>query len=211
MSGEGASTTDEYLAALPPDRRAALTTVRQIVRDNLPPGFEEGMIWDAMCWYIPLSRYADTYNGKPLGLLGLSSMKQHMSLYLMAVYGDPALRKWFEQAFRKAGKPLVMGKSCVRFKSLDDLPLDVIAEVIGKVSVDEYIAQVEKAQAKTTRGKKKAAAKKKAVAKKTPAKKAAKKTPAKKATAKKAAKKATAKKKSPAKKSPAKQAAKKAR
>jgi len=130
----------DYLAALAPDRRKALAAVRKVIRANLPTGYKEGPLFGMIGYYIPLSRFADTYNGQPLCIAALASQASYMSLYLMGVYGDAKLRVAFERDFRAAGKKLNMGKSCVRFKSADDLPLDVIGKAIAAVSVDGYIA-----------------------------------------------------------------------
>src|SRR5262245_58618690 len=99
-------------------------------------------------YYVPLSRFPDTYNGQPLALAGLAAQKQYFSLYLMRVYGDPKMRDWFESEYAKAGKKLDMGKSCVRFQSADDLPLDIIGKVIASTSVDEYVEVYEAARPK---------------------------------------------------------------
>jgi hypothetical protein len=138
-----ARSVDEYIASLPDDRRSALATVRDVVRANLPGGFEEGMQHGMIGWYVPLSRYPDTYNGEPLCMAGLASQKGYMSLYLIAVYTDDEMRRRFEDEYRRSGKKLDMGKSCVRFKSLDDLPLDVVGRVIAALDVDEFIARIE--------------------------------------------------------------------
>jgi hypothetical protein len=94
-------------------------------------------------WYVPLERYPDTYNGQPLGLAALASQKNYMTLYLNTVYGDPDTERWFHDRWAETGKKLDMGKSCVRFRRLDDLPLEVIGETIGRVSVDQYIERYE--------------------------------------------------------------------
>lgn len=137
------STVKEYLADLPPDRRAALEKVRNVVLANLPKGFEEGMQYGMIGYYVPLSRYPTTYNGQPLGIAALASQKNYMSLYLMSVYAEPELRSWFEEAWAASGKKLDMGKSCVRFKSVDDLPLDVVGEAISRVSLERFVATFE--------------------------------------------------------------------
>src|SRR5262245_30662402 len=134
-----ANTPDDYLAALPADRRAAIAAVRRVVLDNIPKGFEEMMGYGMIGYCVPLSRFPNTYNGQPLAIVGLASQKNYMSLYLMSVYGHEPTRRWFEDAYKKSGKKLDMGKSCVRFKTLDDLPLDVIAEAVGKVSLEAYL------------------------------------------------------------------------
>jgi uncharacterized protein YdhG (YjbR/CyaY superfamily) len=134
-----ARTVDDYLASLPPDRRAALEAVRETVLANLPSGFEEGMSYGMIGWYVPLETFPDTYNGQPLGLAALASQKNHMSLYLNNVYGDPATEAWFRERWAKTGKKLDMGKSCVRFRRLDDLPLDVIGETIARATLNRYV------------------------------------------------------------------------
>jgi uncharacterized protein YdhG (YjbR/CyaY superfamily) len=138
------STVDDYVASLPPDRRDAIATVRKVVKQNLPAGFEEGVQFRMISWYVPLAKYPDTYNGQPLMLASLAAQKGYNAIYLLSVYGDPALQKWFVDAYKRSGKKLDMGKSCVRFKTLEDLPLDVVGEAIAKVSYDDFIAQYEK-------------------------------------------------------------------
>jgi uncharacterized protein YdhG (YjbR/CyaY superfamily) len=154
MATSDASTVKEYLASLPPERRTALEKVRRVIRKNLPAGFKEGMQYGLIGYHVPFSRLAHTYNDEPLTIAGLGSQKNYMSLYLMSVYGSPKLRRWFEQEYRKSGKKLDMGKSCVRFRSLDDLPLDLIGKAIAAVSVDDYVATYEASR----RGKRGAAA-----------------------------------------------------
>ena len=138
-----ATTVEQYLATLPADRRAAIAAVRDTVNANLPDGYVEGLQHGMIGWYVPLERYPNTYNGQPLGIAALASQKSHMALYLMTVYGDPTLENWFKRAYADAGKPLDMGKSCVRFKSLDAIPLAVIGETIAKVPVDAFLARYE--------------------------------------------------------------------
>jgi hypothetical protein len=173
------TTIDEYLASLPEDRRVAISRVRETVNANLPAGYEEGLQYGMIGWYVPLSRYPDTYNGQPLAVANLGSQKNHMAIYLTSVYGDPTLEKWFRDAYAAAGKKLDMGKSCVRFTSLDALPLDVIGETIGKVSVEAFLARYEAVRSETktaasARGVRDAAtATKQAVSKAPPAKPAA--------------------------------------
>src|ERR1043165_5802930 len=98
-AGRGATTVEGYLAKLPPDRREAIARVREVVKDNLPDGYEEGILYGAISWYIPLSRFPVTYNGQPLAVASLASQKNHMALYLMSVYGHPQLEAWFRGAF----------------------------------------------------------------------------------------------------------------
>lgn len=146
-----AASVPDYLAALPAERREAIAAVRKVIRANLPRGYEEGPLYGMLGYYVPLTRLPDTYNGQPLLLAGLASQAAYMSIYLMCVYGDAKLRASFERDFRAAGKKLNMGKSCVRFKSVDDLPLDVIGKAIAAVSVDRYIAHYNEARKPTRR------------------------------------------------------------
>jgi hypothetical protein len=139
MAKSSAATVDEYLAELPEDRRAAIAEVREVVLRNLPAGYVETMNWGMISYEIPLERYPKTYNGRPLSYAALASQKNFCVVYLMGVYGDGEQARWFKEEFKRAGKKLDMGKSCVRFKKLDDLPLDVIAETIARTPVDRYI------------------------------------------------------------------------
>ena len=134
-----AKTVEQYLRALPAERRAAIAAVRKVILKNLPKGYEEAMNWGAIVYQVPLSRLPDTYNGQPLCYAALASNKSYMTLHLMTVYGDKATEKWFREHFKASGKKLDMGKACVHFRKLEDLPLDVIGETIARVPVDEYI------------------------------------------------------------------------
>jgi hypothetical protein len=190
-------TVDDYIDSLPEDRRIAIRAVREALNAKLPAGFEEGIVYNMISWFVPFTRLAETYNGQPLCVASLGSQKGYMVLHLMSVYGDPKLRTWFEKAYKASGKKLDMGKGCLRFKTLDHLPLGVIGETIGKVSVDSYVAAYEKARA----GRKTATAKaKKPLAKKPAAKKLAAKKPAAKKAAKTKLRAAVARAKRPAKK-----------
>ena len=147
-----AATVEEYLASLPEDRREAIDAVRAVVLERLPDGYEECMSFGMIAWVVPLSRYPDTYNKQPLALASLASQKRHLALYLNNVYSDPDTREWFTSAYATSGKRLDMGKSCVRFKRLDDLPLDLIGQAIARTSVDDFLAFYEAARSKTKRG-----------------------------------------------------------
>lgn len=188
MASSPRASVDEYLASLPADRRDAIATIREAILRNLPRGYEERLMAGMIAYVVPLSRLPKTYNGQPLMLAALASQKQHMSLYLLSVYGHEGLRAWFEQAWRAAGKKLDMGKSCVRFKRLEDIPLAVVGETIARVEVDRYVEQYHAARAGTAEGRRAAAkaATTSAKAATTSAKKAT--TSAKKAVTKPAAK-----------------------
>ncbi|UCD23135.1 MAG: DUF1801 domain-containing protein [Gemmatimonadota bacterium] len=148
-----ATTVAQYLADLPDDRRQAIEQVRQVVRDNLPDGYEEAMNWGMITYQVPLETYPDTYNKQPLMYAALASQKNHMAVYLSGIYTSDSTRREFEAAYKATGKRFDVGKSCVRFKKLDDLPLDLIGETIASMQVEELIAATEKAHSKR-RGKK---------------------------------------------------------
>lgn len=141
-----AATVKEYLASLPDDRRKALEAVRKVVNNNLDKGFEEGMSYGMIGWSVPHSIYPDGYHcnpEQPLPFAGLASQKNAMSFYLMCIYGDEKQRDAFIADWKKSGKKLDMGKSCIRFKKIDDLPLDVIGRAIKRVSLKGYVAAYE--------------------------------------------------------------------
>jgi hypothetical protein len=140
-----AEAVDDYLAELPDERRSALLQVRKLIRKHLPRGFQETMQYGMISYVIPLKRYPETYNGQPLAVIALAAQKQYMSIYLMGIYGSPQLRADFETAYAKSGKRLDAGKSCVRFKQLDDLALDAVATAVSRVSVEDLIAMTEAA------------------------------------------------------------------
>ena len=172
------TTVKAYLDTLPEDRRKAIRAVRAAVNRGLPKGYAEGMQYGMIGWFVPHSVYPEGYHcdpRQPLPFAGLASQKQYMSLYLMCIYGDAKHRAWFEKAWKKTGKKLDMGKACIRFKKVEDLPLDLIAEAVARVPVEDFLAHYESAKPKSARPKKKAAATKKASAakKKAPAKKKA--------------------------------------
>ena len=139
-----ARTVDEYLEELTPDRSAVISRVRAIILENLPDGYVESMNWGMICYEIPLKDYPNTYNGQPLEYAALAAQKNYYALYLMAVYGDPKKEARLREGFEKAGMKLDMGKSCVRFRKLEDLPLDVIAEIIASLPPKDLIAIYEK-------------------------------------------------------------------
>jgi hypothetical protein len=138
-----AATVEEYLAGLPDGRAASVATVRSVILEHLPDGYEEAMRWGMISYEVPLARYPDTYNKQPLSYAALASQKRHLSLYLMSVYLDDDDARSFEERFRATGKRLDMGKSCLRFRQADDLPLDLIGEVIAAMPVDRFIAAYE--------------------------------------------------------------------
>ena len=146
MQIKTATTAEEYLAALPDERRDAIARVRTVVKKHLPKGYSEFVSWGMLNYGIPLSRFADTYNGQPLCYAALAAQKNYCSLYLMSVYGDRTSEARLRAGFEAAGKKLDMGKSCVRFRVPEDLPLDVVGEVIGSIPVEKWIEIYEKSR-----------------------------------------------------------------
>ena len=141
-----AGTVDEYLASLPEDRRPAIETVRRVVLENLPDGFEEQMQYGMISWVVPLARYPETYNGQALAVASLANQKRYMSLYLVGVYGDEGSQDWLRERWAETGLRLDMGKSCLRFRSLDDLALDVVGEAVARCPVDDFLAAYERSR-----------------------------------------------------------------
>ncbi len=134
-----AKTPEEYLKKLPEDRRKALQAVRKVILKNLPEGYEEGAGFGMITYTVPKKVLPETYNGLPLCYAALASQKNYMSVYLMSIYGHKGTEKWFRDAFAAAGKKLDCGKSCVRFKKLEDLPLEVIGEAVARIPMKKWI------------------------------------------------------------------------
>lgn len=139
MVKSAASSVDEYLEGLPEDRRAVIEEVRKLIRKNLPKGYEESVTSGMLSYEIPLARYPKTYNKQPLPYLALGAQKNYYALYMMGAYSDPAQTKALQDGFQKAGKKLDMGKSCVRFKKLDDLDVSTLAKVIASTPPEKFI------------------------------------------------------------------------
>ncbi len=204
-----ASSVAEYLKELPADRRAAIEAVRGVILENLDGDYEEGMGYGMIAYYVPHRVFPAGYHcdpKQPLMFAALASQKNYMAVYLMSIYGSANERAWFEGAWKKSGKSLDAGKSCIRFKRVEDVPLEVIGEAVRRVSVKRYVEAYVKALAERGEGaapttkrtgkapglKKKSAPKKEAAPKKKVSKKAGAK---KKVVKKKAGKKKVGKKK----------------
>jgi hypothetical protein len=139
-----AKTVEEYLQNLPEDKRTALIEVRKTILKNLPEGIQETMNWGMICYEIPLEIHPDTYNGQPLVYAGLAAQKNHMAVYLTNIYANEKLQNWFQTEYKNSGKKLNMGKSCIRFTKLENLPLELIGKAIAKTSMEEFIDFYEK-------------------------------------------------------------------
>ncbi len=142
-----ANTPEELLASLPEDRRAVVATMRDVVLRNLPDGYSETVGSGMLNYGIPLERYPKTYNKQPLAYAALAAQKNHYALYLMGAYADPDHSAWIAGEFAKAGKKLDMGKSCLRFKRLEDLPLDVVGRSIAAIPPERLIEFYEASRA----------------------------------------------------------------
>jgi hypothetical protein len=149
-----ATTVDAYLKELQPDRRAALQTLHNLILKKLPKGYAPAMQYGMITYVVPLKLYPKGYLGKkdvPLPYISLASQKNYMSLYLMNIYSDKKAYDAFEKAVKAAGKKLDMGKCCVRFKKLEELPMDVVGEVVASTPVNQFIAEYENAHAKRSK------------------------------------------------------------
>ena len=138
-AGPTAATVEEYLDQLPADRAVPFRSTLALVRRNLPAGLEERINWGMVCWEVPLSVYPMTYNKQPLLVTALANQKNHLSLYLNAVYAMPELR----ERLTAAAPDLKMGKSCVNFRRYDQLPEAALGEVIRAATPERYVAVVE--------------------------------------------------------------------
>lgn len=138
-----AATVERYLTALPDDQRTEVEVVRDLILRNLPPGYVETMRWGMITYEVPLETYPDTYNGKPLMFVALAAQKRHLAIYLTNVAFVTGGEEAFKTKYLATGKKLDMGRSCLRFKKTDDLALNVIAESISSLPIDEFIEQYE--------------------------------------------------------------------
>ena len=146
MVSTSTTTATDYLASLPQDRREVISAVRELILRNLPEGYQETINWGMLSYEVPLETYPDTYNKKPLSYVGLAAQKNYNSLYLMSVYQDPADYQELIKAFDGMGVKPNMGKSCIRFKKLDQMPLEKIARLIAKTSVRDFVATAKSLQ-----------------------------------------------------------------
>jgi hypothetical protein len=142
-----ATTIEGYLSGLEPDRQAVVRAVRDVVSAAMPAGYDEAVAWGMITWSVPLERYPETYNGQPLGYVALAAQKRHYSLYLMGLHGDSEQDRDFRSRWLASGRRLDMGKSCLRFKRLEDLDLDLVAEVVASTPVDDFLATYERDRA----------------------------------------------------------------
>ena len=143
-----ATTVEQYIAALPEDRKPPITALRKIIKKNLPKGFKEGMGYGMIGYVVPHSIYPPGYHCTPqlpLPFMSVASQKNFIAIYHMGIYGDATLLQWFTDKYAQLniGK-LDMGKGCIRFKNLAKIPYPLIGELSGKVTVEKWIEVYEK-------------------------------------------------------------------
>lgn len=142
------TSVDEYINELPGDRKKAINELRTVIKKHIPVGFQEEMNYGMPGYVVPHSKYPAGYHCDPklpLPFLSIASQKNFIAIYHMGMYADEKLLNWFTEAHAKASsKKLDMGKSCVRYKKPDDIPLQLIGELVAKISPDEWIALYEK-------------------------------------------------------------------
>jgi len=148
-SEPGAATVEECLDRLAPERREVVRAVRDVVAAAMPEGYAEGVAFGMITWSIPLERYPKTYNGQPLGYVALAAQKRHYALYLMGLYAESDEAAQFRRRWEAGGRRLDMGKSCLRFRGLHDLDLDLVAEAVAGTSVPVYLERYERARGLT--------------------------------------------------------------
>jgi len=138
-----ANTPEEYVEQLPEDRKQAVQKIRAVIKKNLPKGFEEGINYKMLGFYVPHSKFPEGYHCDPklpLPFINLASQKNSVNLYHMGIYAKKELLDWFVKEYTKYCKyKLDMGKSCIRFKKMDDIPFDLIGELTSKMTVNEWI------------------------------------------------------------------------
>jgi len=144
-----ANTPEEYVEQLPEDRKQAVQKIRAVIKKNLPKGFEEGINYKMLGFYVPHSKFPEGYHCDPklpLPFINLASQKNSVNLYHMGIYAKKELLDWFVKEYTKYCKyKLDMGKSCIRFKKMDDIPFDLIGELVSKMTVNEWINTYESA------------------------------------------------------------------
>ncbi|MEM9825375.1 MAG: DUF1801 domain-containing protein [Planctomycetota bacterium] len=141
-----ATTVAQYVQSLSPERRAIIKPIRAMIRKHRPKGITEGMQYGMIGYFVPHSKYPAGYHCKPaepLPFLSLASQKNHCALYAMSLYMNPETLKQFQADWKATGKKLDMGKSCIRFKKLEDFAMDVVADYLDTITVDDYIATYE--------------------------------------------------------------------
>lgn len=138
-----ANTPEEYISQLPEERQEAIKRIREVINKNLPKGFEEGIGYGMLAYFVPFSMYPAGYHcppKQPLPFMNLASQKNYVALYHSGIYAKKELMEWFVAEYpNHCKRKLDMGKSCVRFKKMDDIPYDLIGELVSKMTPQEWI------------------------------------------------------------------------
>ena len=153
MAADAPTTVDAYLAALPDERRALVSAIRDTLNAHLPEGYAEGIQYGMIGWFVPHALFPLGYHcdpKQPLPFVGLASQKSGVSLHLMFLYGNDEATRAFVEAWTATGKKLDMGKACVRVKRLADVPLEVIGAAVARVPVSAYVARYQATLASRT-------------------------------------------------------------
>jgi len=161
MVSSAATSVEQYLSELPPERREVMTAMRAFIQRHLPPGYVEAMVYGMIGYSIPLERYPDTHNGQPLAYVCLAAQKNYCALYLFGPYSDASVDAALRAGFAAANKKLDMGKSCLRFRSMDELALDAVGAAIGSTPAERSIELYEAGRAELKSAKPTSAKKKK--------------------------------------------------
>ncbi|RDI55054.1 DUF1801 domain-containing protein [Flavobacterium glaciei] len=142
-----ANTVSAYLEEIPEERKIAFSKLRETILENIPKGFVEQISYGMIGYVVPHSIYPNGYHCEPklpLPFIAISSQKNFIALYHMGIYAKPELLNWLNSEYPKHSKQkLDMGKSCIRFKKIDQIPFDLIAELVQKISVKEWISSYE--------------------------------------------------------------------
>lgn len=143
-----ATTANEYISKVPEERKESLLKLRKVILENLPKGFEEGIQYGMIGYYVPFSKYPNGYHcspNEPLPFMSFASQKNSVNIYHSGIYAIPEIYEWFVNEYPKhSTRKLDMGKSCIRFKKVNEIPFDLIAELCKKISVDYWISVYEK-------------------------------------------------------------------
>ena len=144
-----ANSPEDYISQVPEERQVALKKLRKVIKDNLPKGFEEGIQYGMIGYYVPHSIYPNGYHcspSEPLPFMSFASQKNSINLYHSGIYAKPEIHDWFVAQYPKHCKrKLDIGKSCIRFKKIEEIPYELIAELSMKLTVDEWIGIYESA------------------------------------------------------------------
>ena len=143
------TTPQDYINSLPEERKDAVTRLHRLIEENLPQGFESGITYGMIAYFVPHSIYPEGYHvdsSQPLPFINLASQKNFVALYHMGIYENPELLAWFQQEYPKhAASKLDMGKSCIRFKNVEKIPYELIAQLVSKMTVEQWISAYEAA------------------------------------------------------------------